>query len=132
MYAPRIVVQNEPKRDVLLRCRFWEELCFKLERNFKKIFTDKLMSCNLKHVFTSPIRIESFFPFKDKLHKILLSGPIYTYRCGGNNPIYYSKTKRHLNVGICEHLGISYLAGKTMKTDNNKLRTIQEQNFCCN
>ena len=35
-------------------------------------------------------------------------------------------------MGICEHLGISHLTGKEVKTDNNKLTAIQEQLFCCN
>ena len=54
----------------------------------------------------SPVRVKSFFTFKDKLPKMLLSGLVYQYKCGGINAAYYGKTKRHFKVRICEHLGI--------------------------
>ena len=74
-------------------------------------FSDKLKSCNLKIVFTSPVKAKSFFTFKDKdkLPKILLSGLVYRYKCGGCND---GKTKRHFNVRVCEHLGISHIIEK--------------------
>ena len=84
------------------------------------------MSCNLKIVFTSPVRVKSFFTFKDKLPKMLLSGLVYQYKCGGCNATYYGKTKRHFKVRICEHLGISHLTEEKLKIDNRKLTTIQE------
>ena len=70
------------------------------------------MSCNLKIVFTSPVRVKRFFVFKDKLPKVLLSGPVYQCKCGGCNATYYGKTKGHFRVRICEHLGISHLTDK--------------------
>ena len=65
------------------------------------------------------VRVKSFFPFKDKLPKMLLSGIFYKYKCGVSNAIYGGKTKRHFKVQICEHLGISHLTGKKAKIDNN-------------
>ena len=94
------------KEMFLLRYRFWEVLRFKFERNFKNLFSDKLMSCNLKIIFTSPVRVKSFFTFKDKWPKMLLSWIVYKYKCSGCNATYYGKTKRHFKVWICEHLGI--------------------------
>ena len=61
-----------------------------------------------------------------------LSGLVYQYKCGGCNATYYVKTKRHFKAWICEHLGISHLTGKKVKTDNKKLTTIQEYLLCCN
>ena len=46
-------------------CRF----SFKIQKNFQKLFTDKLTPCNLKTVFTSPIRVKRFLTFNDKLQK---------------------------------------------------------------
>ena len=71
IYTSRVIVQNEPKRHVFVKLPFLGSTSFQIR---KKLFTDKLTSCNLKHVFTPPIRAESFFTFKDKLTKILLSG----------------------------------------------------------
>ena len=45
---------------------------------------------------------------------------------------YCGKTKRHFNVQICEHLGISHLLGKKVKIYNKKLKAIQEHLLCCN
>ena len=75
----------------------------------KEMF-DKLTPCNLKIVLTSPV-----FTFKDKLPKMLLSGLVYKYECGGCNATYYGNTKRHFKVRICEHLGISHLTEKKGK-----------------
>ena len=63
---------------------------------------------------------------------MLLSELVYQYKCGGCNATYYGKTKRHFKVRICEHLGISHLTEKKVKTDNNKLTAIQEYLLCCN
>ena len=86
----------------------------------------------LKIAFTSSVRVKTFFTFKDKLSKILLSGLAYKYKCGGCNATYFGKTKRHCKVLICEHLGISHLTEKKVKIDNNKLTGIQEHLLCCN
>ena len=60
---------------------------------FRKSFKNYLMinwrSCNLKIVFTSPIRVKSFFAFSDKFPKMLLSGLFYKYKCGGCNATCY-------------------------------------------
>ena len=69
------------------------------------------------------------YTFKDNLPKMLLSGLLYKYKCGGCNASYYGKTKRHFKVQICEHLGISHLTGKKVKIDNNKLTAIQEHSY---
>ena len=67
------------------------------------------MCSNFEIVFTAPTMVKSFYTFKDKLLKILVSG----LTCGGNNATYYSKIKRHFKVRICEHLVISHLMKKT-------------------
>ena len=64
------------------------------------------MSCNLEIVFTSPVRIKSFFTLKDKLPEMLHSGLIYKYECGSYNATYYGKTKRLFKVQIYENLDI--------------------------
>ena len=63
---------------------------------------------------------------------MLLSGLVYQYERSGCNATYHGETKRHFNVQICKHLGISHLTGKNVKIDNNKLTAIQEDLLCCN
>ena len=126
------MVSNVPQGNVFVKLQFLGRTSFQIRKKLQKIFSDKLTSCNLKIVFTSPVRVKSFFTFKDKLPKMLLSGLVYQYKCGGCNATYYGKTKRHFKVRICEHLGISHLTGKKVKIDNNKLMAIQEHLLCHN
>ena len=120
MYSPKVIVQNVPQRNTFVKLPFLGSTSFQIRKKLQKLFNDKLTSCNLKIVFTSPVRVKSFFTFKDKLTKMLLSGTVYKYKCGGCNATYYGMTKRHFKVQIYEHLGISHLTGKKVKTDNNK------------
>ena len=115
LYTPKVVVPNVPKRNVFVKLPFLGSTSFQIRKKLQKLFSDKLTSCNLKIVFTSPVRVKSFFTFKDKLPKMLLSGLVYQYKCGGCNATYYGKTKRHFKVRICEHLGISHLTEKKVK-----------------
>ena len=132
LYTPKVIVPNVPKRNVFVKLPFLGSTLFQIRKKLQKLFSNKLTSCNLNSVFTSPVRVESFFAFQDKLPKMLLSGLVYKYKCGGCNATYYGKTKHHFKARICEHLGISNLTGKKVKTDNNKLTLIQEHLLCCN
>ena len=69
-----------------------------LRKKLQKLFSDKLTSCNLKIVFTSPVRVKTFFTFKDKLFKMLLSGLVYKYKCGGCNATYFGKTVKGVTM----------------------------------
>ena len=126
------MVLNVPKRNIFVKLLFLGSTSFPIRKKFQKLINDKLTSCNLKIVFTSPVRVKSFFTFKDKLPKMLLSGLVSKYKCGGCNATYYGKTKHHFKVRICEHLDISHLTGKKIKTDNNKLMAIQDYRLCSN
>ena len=79
------------------------------------LFTDKLTSCNLKIIFTLPIRVKSFFNFKSKLPKMFLSGLAYKYKCDGYSANFYGNTKRHFKVPILELLGITHLHERKVK-----------------
>ena len=126
------MVPNVPKRNVFVKLPFLGSTSFQIRKKLQKLFSDKLTSCNLKIDFASPVKVKSFFTFKDKLRKMLLSEHVYQYKCGGCNATYYRKTKRHFKVRICEHLGISHLTEEKVKIDNNKLMAIQEHLLCCN
>ena len=132
LYTHKVVVPNVPKRNVFVKLLFLGSTSFQIRKKLQKLFSDKLTSCNLKVVFTSSVRVKSFFTFKDKFPKMLLSGLVYQYKYGGCNATYYGKIKRHFKVRICEHLGISHLTEKKVKVDNNKLTSIQEHLLYCN
>ena len=83
LHTPKVIVPNVPKRNVFVKLPFLGSTSFQIRKKLQKLFSDKLTSCNLKIVFTSPVRVKSFFTFKDKLPKMLISGVFYKYKCGG-------------------------------------------------
>ena len=85
------MVLNVLKRNVFVKLPFLGSTSFQIRKNLQKLFSDELTSCNLKIVFTSPVRVQSFFIFKDKLAKMLLSGLVYKHKCGGCNANYYGR-----------------------------------------
>ena len=123
---------NVSKRNVFVKLPFFGSNSFQIRKKLQKLFSDNLTSCNLKIVFTSPVRVKSYFTFKYKLPKMLLSGLASKYKCGGCSATYYGKTKSHFKVQICEHLGISHITGEKVKIDNNELTEIQEHLLRCN
>ena len=70
---------NVPKRNVFVRLPFLGSTSSQIRKKLQKLFSDKLTSCNLKIVFASSVRVKSFFTFKEKLPKMLLSGLVYKY-----------------------------------------------------
>ena len=81
LYTPKVMVQNAPKRNIFVKLLFLGSTSFQIRKKLQKLFSDKLMSCSLKIVFTSPVTVKSFFTFKDKLPKVLLSGLVWWLQC---------------------------------------------------
>ena len=79
LYTPKVMVQNVSKRNVFIKLPFLGSTSFQIQKMLQKLFTDKLTSCNLKILFTSLVIVKSFFTFKNKLPKMLLSGLAYKY-----------------------------------------------------
>ena len=92
LYTPKVKVQNLPERNVFVKLSFFGSTSFQIRKKLQKLFSDKLTSCNLKIVFTSPVRVKSFFTFTGKLHKVLLSRLVYKYKRAGCSATYYGKT----------------------------------------
>ena len=52
---------------------------------------------------------------------------VYKFKCNIYHDIYYGKTKLHFKVRACEHLGITSLTGKKVKSP--KESAVLEQIF---
>ena len=52
---------------------------------------------------------------------LMISGVIYKFQCGLCNESYYGECIRHLNVRIGEHIGISLLTRKQVKSKNSSV-----------
>ena len=68
------MVPNVPKRNVFVKLPFLGNTWFQIRKKFQKLFSDKLTTCSLKIVFTSPFRFKIFFNSTNKLPQMLLSG----------------------------------------------------------
>ena len=91
MYAPKVIVQNVPKRNVFVKLLFSRSNSFQIWKVLQKLFLYKLTSCNLKIILVAPARVKNFFTFKNKLLKIILAGLVQKYKCAcGNIPIMVS------------------------------------------
>ena len=102
-----------------IKLPFLGSASFQIRKKLRKLFTEKSTSCNVKIIFTSPIRVKSFFTFKDKLPNRLRWGYLYKYKCGDCNATYYGKTKRHFKIRIYEHLDISFQKGEDWQKSAN-------------
>ena len=91
---------------------------------------NKLPHCNLRIVCQTKCKLINFFTFKDKMPAFLRSGIVYKFKWGSCNATYYGKTKRHFEVGMCEHLGVFALTGKIVKGDSNS--SIKGHHLFCN
>ena len=130
LYTPKVMVPNVPKINLFVKLPFLGTTSFQFWNKLQELFSDKSASCNLRIVFTSPVRVKTFFTIKDKLPKMLVSGLVYKYKCGGCNATCYRKTKHHFKVQIFKRLGISRL--KKVNIESNNLTAIREQLLCCN
>ena len=72
-------------------------------------------------MFKNKTRLGNNFYFKDQVPKDLTSGVVYKFQCGLCNESYYGECMTHLNVRIGEHIGISLLTRKQVKTKNSSV-----------
>ena len=72
-------------------------------------------------MFKNKTRLGNNFHFKDQIPKDLTSGVAYKFQCGLCNESYYGEYMRHLNVRIGEHIGISPLTRKHVKSKNSSV-----------
>ena len=116
IYLPKKTVAIAPKKEICIMLPFLGTISLQIRTRLSKLINDKLPHCKLKVVFRSTRRLSNCFSFKEKIPKFLRSGLVYKFSCSEYNVTYYGKTKRHFKVRMSEHLGISPLTGKTVKT----------------
>ena len=104
-----------PERDLWIIRTYLGKLLLQICTKMK----NKVLYSNLQLVFQTKCKLIIFFTLKDKISVFLCSSIVYKFKCGGCNATYYGKTKFHLKVRMFEHVGVSALAGKSVKGDND-------------
>ena len=72
-------------------------------------------------MFKNKTRLNNNFHFKDQIPKDFTSGVIYGFQFGLCNESYYGECVRHLNVRTGEHIGISPLTKKQVKSKSSSI-----------
>ena len=97
-----------------------------IKTKLKKLFSDFYPKAELKIVFKSGMKIGNFFKYKDSIPSHIRSLVVYKFKCGSCNATYIGKSKRHHEVRMCEHLGISYRTGVPTKFNINTTTAIRD------
>ena len=126
----KVVVSTVPKKDLIIVLPYLGKLSLQIRTRINRVMKNKLPHCNFRIVFQSKCKLINFFVLKDKIPIFLRSGIIYKFNCGGYNATYYSTTKRHFKVRMCENLGDSALSGTRVKRDNDS--AVKEYHLFCN
>ena len=69
-----------------------------------------------KVIFQSPCKLNLLFCYKDSLQKKIRSDIVYKYMCSNCKVTYYGKTYCHFFTRAAEHMGISNLTRKHLKS----------------
>ena len=99
-----------------MRLLFLDPLSFEIRFRLQKCLKNYIPYCSLKVVYQSKSRISNLFNFKDVVNIKLSSHIIYKFMYSCCNATYYGQTQRHFFVRASEHLGITLLTGKFVKT----------------
>ena len=126
VFVKRPKPDTVPKRQFTICLPFLGTETLSVKRKLKKLFSTVFPAYDIRIVLSSGIKIGSFLNFKDKLSFKVRSFVVYKFTCGECNVTYIGKTKRHLKVRMCEHLGISYITGKPRKFNQNQTTAVRE------
>ena len=105
-----------PKRELICILPYLGKASLDLRTGLRQTIRSNLPFCKLKIIFRSKCRLNTLFRFKDSLEKKICSGIIYRYTCSNCKVTYYGKTFRHFYTRATEHMGISNLTRKYLKT----------------
>ena len=93
---------------------FLGSISWKTKNDLFRSLKNAAPDIKLKIIFKTCRRLSSFFSFKDKLPKSLVSGVIYKYTCATCNRSYVGSTKRFWEKRLEEHIHISALTAKPL------------------
>ena len=114
MYEKRTPVHTVPKKEVTIILPFLGTSSYNVKKKLEETYSKLLPICKLRIIFKTSCRMSSFFSYKDKFPKSLISGVIYKYTCANCNVSYIGCTARYWEKRLEEHTHISSLTGKPM------------------
>ena len=112
MFEPKPTVHTVPKKIIYFCLPFTGSHSLQIRNQITRLCNAAYPYLNIRFVFRSFTRISSFFPFKDKVPKLMRCGVVYLFKCRCCSASYVGQTTRHLHTRISEPLGISRITGK--------------------
>ena len=119
-FAPRPPAPQEAKTALLFCIPYLGRYSLQIKTRICTIIKQCYPGIKLQVIFRSPKRIQSFFPFKDRIPTLIRSSVIYKFQCPGCNASYFGKTSRNLVTRCREHLGINK-AGQKIKVSRSAI-----------
>ena len=99
------------------------ESSIKLKRALTKHIKNNIPDHTVRIIFSSKIRLQNFFRFKDIILKRINSHLVYRISCAKCNLCYYSLTECHLKVRAYDHMGMSIFTEKPIKGVNTSMKS---------
>ena len=109
----------EKKKRLLLVLPYFGIISLQTRTKLQQALKAVLNCCKLEIVFKYQTRRSNSFRYKDPISKDLISGVAYKFQCGICRESYYSESILHLDIRSGEHMGVSPLPGKKIKSSNN-------------
>ena len=106
MFDSKPTVYTVPKKIVYFCLPFTGSHSFQICNQITRICNAAYPHLKIGFVFRSSTRISSFFPFKDKVPKLMRSVVVYLFKCRCCSASYVGQ------IRISEHFGISPITGK--------------------
>ena len=103
-----------PKKEVTMILSFLGTCSYNVKKNLDETLRKLLPFCKLRIIFRTTSRMSSYFSFKGKFPKSLMSGVIYKYTCSNCNVSYIGCTARYWEKRLEEHTHLSALTGKPL------------------
>ena len=116
VFTKKEVVLKASKKELICVLPFIGNKSLQLRTRLVNSIKNKLKFCKLKVIFQSPCKLSSLFRYKDSFKKEIHSDIVYRYTCSNCKVTYYGKTYRHFFTRAAEHMGISNLTGKHLKS----------------
>ena len=130
VFMKKEVVLKASKKELICVLPFIGNKSLQLRTRLVNSIENNLKICQLKVIFQSPCKLSSLFRYKDSLKKEICSDIVSRYTCSNCKVTYYGKTYRYFFTRASEHIGISNLTGKRLKSV--KQSTVSDHLLKCN
>ena len=116
VFIKKEVVLKASKKELICILPFIGNKSLQLRTRLVNPIENKLKFCKLKIISQLPCKLGWQFRYKDSLKKEIRSDIFYRYTFSNCKVIYYGKTYCHFFIRAAEHMEISNLTGKCLKS----------------